>query len=337
MPKPRKLQISLSDTPYYHCISRCVRHAFLCGEDEFTGKSYEHRRKWIEDKLLLLPAIFAIDVCSYSVMSNHTHVVLHVAPTQTECWTTKDILSRWHRLFKGTLLTQKYMNEEKLSESEHLTVKQTTAVYKQRLMDISWFMRVLNEGIAREANKEDKVTGRFWEGRFKSQALLDEAALLSCMAYVDLNPIRANIAKTPETSDYTSIKRRIKQVLNIENNTACNSGFQGVKQPKSLMPFVGELTQQNVKGLPFSLKDYIELVDMTGRSIREDKRGYIANQLPAILNRLHISEESWLTVTTQFEEVFHGAVGHPDSIAEYSNHRQLKRRQNLTNCEKLFA
>lgn len=337
MPTPRKRQISLSDTPYYHCISRCVRRAFLCGEDVFTGKSYEHRRKWIEDKILFLPKVFAINVCSYSVMSNHTHLVLHVDLKQAEHWTTKDILIRWHQLFKGTLLTQKYLNDETLNEAELITVVQTTSVYKKRLIDISWFMRILNESIAREANKEDKVTGRFWEGRFKSQALLDEVALLSCMAYVDLNPIRANIAKTPETSDYTSIKRRIKYALNLECHYTNTGKLDDVIQPKSLFPFVGDLEQENTNGLPFTLKDYIKLVDITGRCVKVAKPGYIDVQLPSILKRLNISKESWLTVTTRFEQVFHGAVGHPDSLTEYSHHQQFKRRQNLTNCEKLFA
>ncbi|MEP3826810.1 MAG: hypothetical protein ABJM47_01875, partial [Lentilitoribacter sp.] len=193
MPQSRQSQISLIDTPYYHCVSRCVRRTFLCGMDKFTGQSYEHRRRWVEERLLFLASVFAIDICAYAVMSNHTHVVLCVDKSLAESWSMKEIIVRWHQLHQGTLLSQKFHRGDKLSPGEWFSLEETVEIYRQRLYDISWLMRNLNEHIAREANKEDGCTGRFWEGRFKSQALLDESAVLACMAYVDLNPIRAKM------------------------------------------------------------------------------------------------------------------------------------------------
>ena len=335
MPSARKTQISLIDTPYYHCISRCVRRAFLCGEDRLTGKSYEHRRGWVEQKLLALGQVFAIDVCAYAVMSNHVHLVLFVDEAMALSWSDQEVAERWHRLFKGTLLTQQFAKDAaSLTEAEALTLQATLATYRQRLMDISWFMRILNEDIARQANKEDHCTGRFWEGRFKSQALLDEAALAACMAYVDLNPIRAGIAKTPEQSEFTSIKRRIQQLL------ACKQDGQRSDtdaQPADLAPFVGNPRQAMPNGLPFVLADYLELVELTGRCLREDKAGHIHQRQLPILERLHICPDNWLEMSQHFTRVFHGAVGHEHLLSAFCEHLDLKRRANLHSCERLLA
>jgi REP element-mobilizing transposase RayT len=320
MPKPRSQQISLSDTPYYHICSRTVRKAFLCGVNKETGVSYEHRRSWIEKRIFQLSQVFTMDICAHAVMHNHLHLVLHVDSEQVKNWTTLDVLSRWHKLFKGTLLTRKYQREQSLTKFEMEIVEETAQVYKQRLIDISWFMRALNEPIARQANKEDKCTGHFWEGRFKSQALLDEGALLSCMVYVDLNPVRAGIAPTPEQSSFTSIQLRIKAALMGE-------------QPTTLLPFIGNEHQEKTSGISFSLKDYLTLVDETGRVIREDKRGAIETKTTKILSRLHISDESWLKLTTNFEGIFTGAVGTAEHLCEFTQHVGLKRAHGKANAQ----
>ena len=135
MPKARKSLVSLLDTPYYHCVSRCVRQAFLCGKDKHTGVSYEHRRQWVEDRLHLLAEVFAIDVCAYAVMSNHTHVVLHINQQKALSWTMDEVIARWHKLFRGTLLSQQYANvltRQDMHESLKVTVEDTAEVWRER-------------------------------------------------------------------------------------------------------------------------------------------------------------------------------------------------------------
>jgi len=327
MPQPRTSQVSLDDTPYYHCVSRCVRRAYLCGEDKQTGKSYEHRRQWVEDYLLTLANVFAIDVCAYAVMSNHTHIVLHVNQQQAETWSIQEVLERWHRLHKGTLLTQMYLNTElraQLDKSQLQCINDTADIYRKRLYDLSWFMRQLNEHIAREANKEDKCTGRFWEGRFKSQALLDEAALMACMAYVDLNPVRAKMETTPESSKHTSVKLRAKAVQ------------QKKAQPKTLFPFVGNPRNNMPQGLPFQLHHYLELVDSTGRIVREDKRGHLSLEASPIMQRLGIAPEQWLSLSCEFEQHFSGAVGKERLLRQYHQGLGHKRTTGLSRCRCLL-
>ena len=189
----------------------------------------------------------------------------------------------------------------------------------------------MNEKIARKANKEDECTGRFWEGRFKSQALLDEKALMACMAYVDLNPVRAKMAKTPETSAHTSIKRRC-EAARSEGRVA------GVvaKQPCQLERFVGYPKANMPAGLPFRLTDYLELVDWTGRQIREDKRGAIDNDLPVILKRLEIDEDHWLYMTQNFESSFKTLVGTMYSLRRVCKALGYERIPGRGACESLF-
>jgi hypothetical protein len=162
MPKPRKAQVSLEATPYYHCVSRCVRRAFLCGEDSVSGKSFEHRREWIESRLFALTKVFALDIGAYAVMSNHYHVVLYIDREMADNWSEHEVIKRWHGLFSVSVLTEHFIQGEAMTEAELDVVHELTSEWRSRLMDISWFMRCLNEGIAREANKEDGCTGRFW-------------------------------------------------------------------------------------------------------------------------------------------------------------------------------
>ncbi|QDP00519.1 transposase [Thalassotalea sp. PS06] len=322
MPTPRKNQICLEATRYYHCISRCVRKAYLCGTDSTTNRCYNHRRQWVENRILYLAQIFSIDVCAYAVMSNHCHIVLRVDVEHAKSLSDREVINRWHKLCKGTMVTKQFEKTGEVEGYLEQTLKETVNVYRKRLFDISWFMRLLNEPIARMANAEDECTGRFWEGRFKCQALLDDAALAACMAYVDLNPIRAGLAVKPEDSAYTSLKQR------VEAATLC-------KQPQTLLP----LKCDSVKSEPemsFSVEDYFQLVALTGQSIRENNSGPISNQAIVILARLNISPHNWLSLTTKFEYYFKGCVGQSSSLAKYCMASNKNRRSNLSNCRKLF-
>lgn len=327
MPSPRKTQICLNDTPYYHCISRCVRRAWLCGTDALTGHSYEHRRAWVEKRLHLLAGIFAIDVCAYAVMSNHTHVVLHIDKPQADTLTTLAVLQRWHRLYKGTLLSAKYLcpqQRRSLSQAEVATVEATAGIWRERLADISWFMRALNEYIARQANQEDECTGRFWEGRFKSQALLNDSALLACMAYVDLNPIRAGIAPTPAASLYTSIHHRLHS-----NNLQCRAA--------PLMAFRDQtILRPSRSCLPFSFTDYLVLINTTGRYKIKGK-ACISNTVVPLLHQLGLKPEQWLALTQGFEQYFRRAAGDIESLLRYRDNHNLSRIVDKRNARRLLG
>ncbi|WP_303905258.1 transposase [Thiohalomonas denitrificans] len=329
MPKPRKALVSLEATPYYHCVARCVRRAFLCGEDAVSGSSFEHRRGWIRERLFQLSQVFALDVCAYAIMSNHYHLVLHVDREAATDWDTPEVLRRWHALFSGNELTRRFERGETLLPAELRVVD--TFAERSRLADISWFMRCLNEEIARKANEEDNCTGRFWEGRFKSQALLDEKALAACLAYVDLNPVRAQMAQTPEASEFTSVQERATAAKQASHPNEPPS------QPARLLPFAGNPREPMPKGLPFRLTDYLDLVDFTGRLIREGKRGAIPEHLPSILQRLEIDPKQWGYLTTQFESPFKGLVGAANHLKQACQQLGYRRTPGIGASRTLLA
>jgi len=323
MTKAREQQIHLSETSYYHCVARCVRRAFLCGKDSASGQDFSHRKQWIVDKIKELSGIYALDVCAYAVMSNHYHIVLHIDAETAESWSEEVVIERWKKLFKGNMLIERFLRGEIKSKAELTVVDEIIATWRERLMDISWFMRCLNESIAREANKEDNCKGRFWEGRFKSQALLDETALLTCMMYVDLNPIRAGINNTLEGSEFTSIQERLfafaqqrksRQSKNMQQEAVDETTIE-------LLSFKGgaSLKTDSQKGLPFSLQDYFELIDWTGRVIRDDKKGAIPSHVLPILQKLGVNEVGWADNVNHFGRRFYHVVGAVDAMQQYSD------------------
>ena len=313
MTRPRKDLVCVDDTPYYHITSRCVRRSFLCGFDPVTGNDYAHRRLFIEHRIHLLSSIFAIDIAAYAVMSNHIHLVLKLNPSAADTWSADEVLHRWTSLYKGPDLLQTHRRGGTLDNAEKKLCAALTQTYRERLSNLGWFMKCMNEPIARMANKEDGCTGHFWEARYTSQALLTEEALLTCMAYVDLNPVRAGMAESPEASNHTSIRERITGTLNLAEAIAIIIREQGLHHfdlpLKPLLNFEGNTENNRQEGIMFSRSDYLELVDATGRILRGDKRGAIPIHLSPILDRIGIDRKTWLNNRGQFEKIYHQLFG----------------------------
>ena len=257
-------------------------------------------------------------------MSNHHHEVLHIDEEQANGWTEQEVISRWHKIYNGTLYSQRFEADKTLGPGEQHQLAESVTLWRERLCSISWFMRALNEPTARRANQEDNCTGKFFEARFKSQALLDRQALISCMAYVDLNPIRACMAEAPESSEHTSIKLRIEAA---ENN----------RIPSQLMRFQAVEKKNSPNGIPFALKDYIELVEWSGRAIHPNKRGRIPENKPNILKRLKISEEEWIELSLNFETNFSTWIGNQSSLEQLRAKHHLRHTAGSRRCRQAFA
>ncbi|MEL7023295.1 MAG: transposase [Pseudomonadota bacterium] len=283
MTRARKHLVCLAQTPFYFITARCVRRAFLCGQDHYSGKCYEHRRGWIEDRLRALSSLLTIQVCAYAIMSNHYHLVVRLNAEDASKWSIDEVLNRWTSLFKGSLLVQRYLGGHALSGAERQTLDDTVSVYRQRLTSLSWFMKCLNEPIARRANAEDCCTGHFWEARFHSRALIGDEALINAMKYVDLNPIRAQMAATLEDSAYTSIRARLVSQRSVSDPRdrirqliADGDIYHFDVAVRPLASFATDsITSDDHTQIPIQWPDYLDRLHTLGSTPVAGKRGVI--------------------------------------------------------------
>ena len=271
-------------------------------------------------------------------MSNHTHQILRSRPDIVESWDDREVALRWLRLSPKRNRRTNDLVEPTESEINALANNpKRLAEIRVRLSDVSWWMRYFSHHMSCRANKEDNLKGHFWEARFGSELILDDASILACMIYVDLNPVRAQMAATPEESDYTGAKDRIDDLrisiftTDLDQPTLTLTSSQhsihdwerlGAEHSGWMCPVeIDEATdpigpdadptgrRASRKGaVAISLTRYLELLDWVGRTIRGDKRGAIPEGLAPILSRIGLTAKSLLQQLWEFGAP-HGSTG----------------------------
>jgi hypothetical protein len=280
-------------------------------------------------------------------MSNHTHQILRSRPDIVKNWNDRQIAERWLRL---TPKRDRQGNPIDPTEDQITSLSndaESIAELRVRLSDVSWWMRYFSHHMACRANKEDSLKGHFWEARFGSELLVDNASLLACMIYVDLNPVRAKMATTPEESDYTGAKDRIDD-LRISLGTSDSVELTLTSSEHSIHDWerldnqhCGWLSPVEIdeakdpvgpdedptgrrasrKGaVAMSLARYLDLLDWAGRSIRSDKRGAIPAGLPPILRRIGLTPKSLFHQMLSFGSP-HESEFVPGSFGDSASHR----------------
>lgn len=307
-----------------HVIQRCVRRCFLMGNDPDSGKNYDHRKQWLEDQLQHFASCFGIDLIAFSILSNHFHLVLRSRPDVVACWDDAEVARRWLNICPPR--KEALGKPLEPTECDLNTIRndpQRLALIRRRLSDISWWMRLLSQPLAARANQEDDQQGRFWQGRFRAVRLCDEAAVLACAAYVDLNLIRAAIAETLEDSGFTSIKRRIESLAGHDMEPA------GMDPDRFLAPVEIDERQDPVgavlSGSPYRASDkgflamsaleYIRLLDWTARQVVPGKRGATPEDAPEVLDRLGVTASQWTGLVRDFGRLFSLVAGLPATLA----------------------
>jgi len=337
-----------------HVMNRTVRRCFLLGDDPVTGKNYDHRKAWMEDELQHLALYFGCDLLCYSILSNHFHLILRSRPDVVATWDDAEVARRWMMLCPKRRTSDRQPAEPTPGELQ--TILSNPAALREirtRLSDISWWMRLLCQKIGRWANREDGELGKFWQARYRAVRLLDEAAILACAAYVDLNPIRAALAESIETSPYTSAQQRALELQRHTSSsqtidsgtvhaqhTAQSSPSRAIAQFLSpvclsedgsgIGPCVhtGGLRASDKGFLRLSAAAYLELLDWTARQLRSDKRGATPASAARLFERLGIDERSWCELTKNFGRLFNSVAGKP-TVIDNTRSRTRGQRYNI--------
>ena len=333
MTMARKLLVDAEVTRFYHCVSRCVRRAFLC------GKGFEHRKQWIEDRLQVLSDSFAISVAGFAVLDNHLHLLIRLDPLEAQTWSPEQLVRRWISVFRPSQLdfeNAKAVDAWVAAEAQN---PKKIESYRERLSNLGWFMKALKEPLARMANKEDDCKGAFWEGRYKSVAILDEEALLAISTYIDLNPFAAGASALPETSKHTSLRQRVVHVKRkgkLQTLKAAQQGsIAGSKASGNLeqdhwlipiedrRPYSGDSVREGMLE-SFSLGSYLQLVDYTSRLYRSGK-ARLSAKVAGIFERLGTSSEYWMARMKKLlrSDSLHGNyfAGDRQRLRELADHR----------------
>ena len=304
MPTPRSKIVDPQMTPWYHCISKCVRGANLLKRK---------RKQWIQDRLTELVDIFAIDVAGFCIMDNHLHVLTHLDVKTPRNWSKEEVLRRWARLHpprdgqRRPLKCLKRWIKEKQADHRYVNT------IRKRLVNLGWFMKSLKEPLARLANEDDGHDGTFWAARYKSIAVMDLPALLATSIYIDLNPLAAGLVKRPEDAQFTSLFLRIehcRQRGRMNDLRAARRGSaigvqrcRGMETGLWLCPIEDRRAQGSKRtGLMdgFSLGSYLLLLDATSRLTRS-KKAHLDPKSASILDRIGTTAEAWQTA---FDHLF---------------------------------
>ena len=331
MTRARRCEVFDADTVgVYHCFNRIVRRSYLCGFDPRTGIDYSHRREWLYQRLKSLAKHFAIDVLGYAILSNHYHLILRNRPDLVQRMSDEQVVRAWLKICPSRGQRCRGLSRDPNDAEIHAEQSRANRVQelRMRLSNPSWLIRQLSQYMGIRCNAEDQIRGHFWESRFGMRRLLDEAAVLACLAYVDLNPVRASMVGSIEDYPHVSIGERLRALDDDAVDTSswlaplelagqCDGTSVTVVNRlsrKQLAEILDNSSSTELGSLPMKLEDYAELLRWLASQHRGDGTTALC-RVPSILTKLKLDPVGFSSSANQFGRRFSTAAGCPASLA----------------------
>lgn len=355
---PRKDVYDPTKSGCYHCFTHTMNDVWFTDEEQ----------RQLMMRVELLAGIFSIDVANFAIMSNHYHLLLRSRPELIKDWSDAEVIRRYSRLNSKRLVLKDELDSEAIEAL--LSEKQKLELYRVRLGDISWFMRMLNESVACEFNVRHNRKNPVWSSRFKMQALLEDKAILACAVYIDLNHIRAGITKTINESRCNSIYLRIHDIvkylrhlrsldgnaqaeLDEEASTFCEGDIANLSnQSPRERPLSGWLLPVHQAGdgstasnrrasdtglLNMTEGEYISLVEASAQIPHPDKPCYQDPKLPPLAERLGFTAEAWNEVLAGKLSQIGRVLGPVAAVRRFSQTRGKDLTGRIRQIERIFG
>ena len=343
---PRGDIIDDNEVGTYHCFNRCVRREFLLGNNRQARKDYEYRKDWLRALLIEMAGIFSIDIFKYAVLDNHFHLILRNRPDLAKRWSERKVLRRALQLFPEKFRRLGlFVEPHEPLPKKLLSDKCLIEEMRKRLASISWLMKVVQERIARRANREDDVTGAFWAGRFQSKALLDSAAVLSCAMYIDLNPERAGKTTAPEQTKYTSAYDRINGLRARDKNRRaegiahdgwlCALSTRGDYPDEDLAEAGKRASNDGLLELPLTV--YLKMLDCVCNQLQRGSGELEDSEFVPILERIGIQSSTLIECIQYFGRTWRRAVGGCESMRKQAERVGQEWLQGSSSAKRYFT
>jgi putative transposase len=306
MTKPRNLLMPPGSMGTFHVVSRCVRREFLLEREGRRERLAQGLARW-------LPHV-GVDLQAYALMSNHIHLVLRLRPDRVATW--DDATLARHAL--SVMPARSGLDRAPLPLSPEVVARHAgnaawVAQQRERLGSASWLLRLVKQEMALLANRQEGCSGHFWESRYHCVALLDVPAVIACMIYVDLNPVRAGAVTVPELASWCSARHRAAQALGSQADASVGDAALGalltpISTCAPVCPETGAF-----QTCELDARSYLTALDVSGRQIAAGKRGSIPVELDGILDRLGFAAERWIDAMARGGAMLGTALGAPDA------------------------
>lgn len=333
---PRKELVASGQVSVFHTVNHCLPTAQLAGSERKTGRSLEHRREFLMERIRLQSTLLSVEVLAFAVEPQRLQLVLRTRPDLVKQLSDTEIARRYLSAIPPKHGFDQELETPSAGEIRAVINNRTLfARARNRLSDLSWFISQLAESIARNANRESGLTGKFWEGRFNCRPILDPTGLALAATHCDLAPVVAGAAQSPASLKGTSLALRLQAARSGTPSWLASIAADPGRKPAGQRP--PRVPAGRVAGIVLNDAEFREVLEWTCRELSSKTPGRFPDDLAEHFIGLEVSPDSWIRLSREYDDIFKRAVGTPKSLEKLIRKTGGQHLQGANRVRELFG